>query len=126
MTRSTSKPDIKAHDYCKSLRQLKFESNEEITCIRVSGSYQRVPLINNQTGQLVREAEHIFETWFNKYSIPVGEIDEADLEKSVPADRYMTKQTALDFLLNAMSDSRSNNSMQQAMPKRLSPDDQRI
>lgn len=30
----------------------------------------KVPLINTQTGMLVREAEYIFESWFNKYSIP--------------------------------------------------------
>lgn len=127
LSRSSGKQEIKSNDYCKSLRQLNFESGEEITAIRVSGTYQRVPLINSQTGLLVREAEHIFELWFNKYSIPASEIEDLDLEKSNSADRYMTKHTALDFLQNAMADSRQN-SMGNGMVniKRLNPDDSRI
>jgi hypothetical protein len=80
-------------------------------------------LINPQTGSLVREAEYIFETWFNKYSIPASEIDDFDEEKSTKADRYMTKQTACHFLQNAMQDNHRNNV---GTVKKLTPDDTRI
>jgi hypothetical protein len=79
----------------------------------------KVPLINSQTGMLVREAEYIFESWFNKYSIPVEELD-IDFTVSTKADRYMTKQMALEWLQNAMSDSNKT------IIKKLSLDDTRI
>jgi hypothetical protein len=41
--------------------------------------------------RLVREAEVIFHSWFNRYSVPAEELDEADLEHSTPCARYMTK-----------------------------------
>jgi hypothetical protein len=66
--------------------------------MKQTGSQPKVPLINPHTGSLVKEAENIFVSWFNKYSIPASEVENLDLEKSNKADRYMTKQTALDFL----------------------------
>jgi hypothetical protein len=55
---------------------------------------------------LVREAQYIFEGWFNKYSIPAEEL--SDPEKQNTAKRYMTKEKAVEFLQNAMSDSSRN------------------
>jgi hypothetical protein len=56
---------------------------------------------------LVKEAEHIFRTWFNNYSVPADEVPYLDLTISTPADRYMTKETAFNFLQNALSTSAS-------------------
>jgi hypothetical protein len=39
ISRSAGKPDIKSFDYSKSLKEMKFESGEEITVIRYTGSY---------------------------------------------------------------------------------------
>lgn len=102
MTRGQAKEDIRGMDYCKSLNQLFFESQEEIKLTRYSISPPKVPLINAHTGKLVKEAEWIFKSWFNKYSIPASEVPDLDLEKSTASARYMTKHTALEFLSNAM------------------------
>jgi len=45
---------------------------------------------------LVREAQNIFEGWFNKYSIPAEELK--DTEKQNTGKRYMTKEKAVEFL----------------------------
>lgn len=54
--------------------------------------------MNPLSNELVKEAEQIFESWFNTYSVPVAEIEDFDISKSGTFDRYMTKQTALLFL----------------------------
>ena len=92
-----------------------------------TGIQSKVPLINPHTGHLVREAEAIFVSWFDKYSIPASEIEDLDLEKSIPAaDRYMTKQTALDFLQNSMNDARNSNGMGKVSTRNLTLEDSRI
>lgn len=70
---------------------MRFESGEEITVIRITTTQSRIPLINSQTGRLVKEAEFIFTSWFTKFSIPANEIENLDLEQSNKADRYMTR-----------------------------------
>lgn len=71
---------------------------------------------------LVKEAEHIFRTWFNNYSVPADEVPYLDLTISTPADRYMTKETAFNFLQNALSTS----AITQKSLSALQTDDKRI
>ena len=66
-------------DYCKSLGQLKFESNEELMILKTQVSFSQVPLINPLTGHLVKEAELIFTSWFNMFSVPASEFTDLDL-----------------------------------------------
>jgi len=60
LTRMAGKPDIKAQDFCKSLKQLQVDNGEEINLQKSSAQYNKLPLINPYTGALVKEAEQIF------------------------------------------------------------------
>lgn len=60
-------------------------------------------MINPLTGHLVKEAEVIFTSWFNMFSVPASDIPNLDLTISTKADRYMTRETALNFLQNALN-----------------------
>jgi len=51
---------------------------------------------------LVKEAEVIFTSWFNMFSIPASEFTDLDFTVTTKADRYMTKETAFNFLQNAL------------------------
>jgi len=42
-------------------------------------SFSQVPLINPLTGYLVKEAELIFTSWFNMFSVPASELTDLDL-----------------------------------------------
>ena len=102
LRRDSNKPDLTSADYCKSLSQLKFDSNEEISINKSSISYNKEPLINPLTGYLVKEAEIIFTKLFERFSVPASEVPDLDLTISSKSDRYMTKQTAVEFLQNAL------------------------
>lgn len=77
--RDTGKLEVSPGDYCKSLGQLKFESNEELMILKTQVSFSQVPLINPLTGHLVKEAELIFTSWFNMFSVPASEFTDLDL-----------------------------------------------
>jgi hypothetical protein len=66
--------------------------------VKTQVNFTQVPLINTLTGHLVKEAELIFTSWFNMFSIPAEEIPDLDLTISTKTDRYMTKETAFNFL----------------------------
>lgn len=70
LKRGEKKADLLPSTYSSSLRKMDFESGEEIMIVKSIMSLQKVPLINSQTGKLVREAEQIFKMWFNRYSVP--------------------------------------------------------
>lgn len=42
-------------------------------------SFSQVPLINPLTGHLVKEAELIFTSWFNMFSVAASELTDLDL-----------------------------------------------
>lgn len=58
-----------------------------------------MPLINQQTNKLVKEAENIFKMWFNKYSVSSETIaqdyPEEDQAEILSETRYMTRETAI-------------------------------
>jgi len=105
--RDAAKLELTTADYCKSLGQLKLDNNEEIMILKTQTSYNKVPLINPITGHLVKEAEVIFTNLFNIFSVPANEIPNLDLTISTKSERYMTKQTALNFLQNAVAHNQS-------------------
>ena len=89
------KPELTAYDHCKSLSDLKFEKNEELTVMRSMMHLEKVPLINPQTGHLVKEVQMIFSVWFDTFSTPKEAFEDA-AELAEP--RYMTKENCLDWL----------------------------
>lgn len=54
-----------------------------------------MPLINPQTRGLVSEVQEIFSVWFDTFSTPREEFEEAD---QLEEPRYMTKENCLEWL----------------------------
>jgi len=96
LRRDAKRPAITPYDYCKSLKQLGFESHEEINVLRQPKATNKVPLVNPQTNTLVPEAEAIFGGWFDSYSV--------ESEAGDPEPRYMTRESCIDFLCAAVSE----------------------
>jgi hypothetical protein len=100
------------YDFAKTLTELKFEDNEEINIVKQMDAYGKVPLINPQTNQLVREVEEIFSTWFDRYSLPASHFNAEDFDDN-SEERYMTKQTCVEFLTHTVAELTSYNSARQ-------------
>ena len=92
------KIEFKPIQFSKSLSQVGLTDKIELSIGTPSTFLSQFPLINKMSLRLVREAEQIFTKWFYKFSIPVEQIDPVLLERSTPASRYMTKETAVMWL----------------------------
>ena len=57
--------------------------------MRNFASSERVPLTNPQTKKMVPDVKIIFEQWFDTFSRPKEEFEDAD---SLTEDRYMDKK----------------------------------
>lgn len=60
-------------------------------------------MINPQTNQLVREVEEIFGTWFDRFSLPAEHFNPEDYPVN-SEERYMTKQTCVEFLTHTVAE----------------------
>lgn len=90
LVRDSSKPEIRPNHNCMSLKDLKFTSGEELRLLRVSKNLKRVPLLNPQTNELVKEAASIFASWFDAFSV---EVENEDIEAGNTKEKVMTKET---------------------------------
>ena len=71
------KPDFTPMTHCMSLHEMKVESGDEFTIMRNLNATDKVPLINLKNGQLVPDARIIFEQWFDQFSKPKEEFEDA-------------------------------------------------
>ena len=89
------KPELTPICHSRTLAELKFEKGDEITVLRNVVHPEKVPLINPQTGSLVKEVLMIFCVWFDTFSTPREDFEDAD---ELDEPRYMTKENCLEWL----------------------------
>ena len=89
------KPELTPISHSKTLADLKFEKNDEVTVLRNVVHQEKVPLINPLTDSLVREVRMIFSVWFDTFSTPKEEFEDAE---QLGEARYMTKMNCLEWL----------------------------
>jgi Ca2+-binding EF-hand superfamily protein len=88
----TKKKSLTDNDNIKLLKDLKFESYEQITAQKKPMTFTHKVSLVNRRKELVPEAKRIFEAWFETFS------DEG----------FMTQDTCVDFIKNSTNDPNVN------------------
>ena len=86
---STKKPEFNVYSHCMTLLEMQVENGEEFYVTRHLTAGERVPLTNPQTNEMVPDARIIFEQWFDTYSRPREEFEDAE---TLTEPRYMDKK----------------------------------
>lgn len=69
--------------------------------MRNFNSSERVPLTNPQTNEMVPDVRIIFEQWFDTYSQPKDDFEDAE---KLTEDRYMDKKGCVKLMISHVKD----------------------